>query len=79
MLKNDYAIRMGYSLWPFSKYVKYLVNQGANVMSEDDCAIKWAAENGHLEMVKYLVSQELANISAEDRFCTIDGLLKMAI
>ena len=36
--------------------VKKLIEQGANVHAGNDKAIKWAAQNGHLETVKYLKS-----------------------
>ena len=34
--------------------VKKLIEDGANVNAEDDCAIRWASENGHAEVVKLL-------------------------
>jgi hypothetical protein len=37
--------------------VKYLVSLGADIRSEDDYAVRWASKYGHLEMVRYLVSQ----------------------
>ena len=47
------------SLFKFSrigmlKVVKCLVKNGANVNAYDDYALKWASENGHTEVVKYL-------------------------
>ena len=36
------------------KIVKFFVEDGANIHARDDLAIFWAAENGHLEVVKYL-------------------------
>ena len=47
--------------------VKKLIEQGANVNTDDDLAIKWAARDGHLEIVKYLVSQG-ANVHAQDDY-----------
>ena len=36
---------------------------GANIHAADDCAVRWASGNGHLQVVKYLVSSG-ANIHA---------------
>ena len=36
---------------------KILQLQGANIHAREDCALIWAAENGHLDVVKYLVEQ----------------------
>jgi len=38
--------------------VKYLVSLGANILSNDEDAVKSASENDHHEVVKYLVKQE---------------------
>ena len=35
---------------------EYLVSVGADVRVHDDEAVRWASLNGHLEIVKYLVS-----------------------
>jgi hypothetical protein len=37
--------------------VKYLVSQGCDIAADDNYAVKWASGCGHLEVVKYLVSQ----------------------
>jgi ankyrin repeat protein len=37
--------------------VKYLVEQGADIHADDDRALIWTANNGHLEVVKYLVEK----------------------
>ena len=36
---------------------KYLVCHGANIQACNNCAVRWASRYGHLEVVKYLVSQ----------------------
>ena len=38
--------------------IKELVEQGADIHADDDLALRWAAENGHLEVVKYLEGLE---------------------
>ena len=38
------------------KVVKYLVENGANIHVYDNQAVRWASNNGHLEVVKYLES-----------------------
>jgi ankyrin repeat protein len=45
--------------------VKYLVNLGANIHAEDDYALRWSAEQGHLQIVKFLVENG-ANVGALD-------------
>jgi hypothetical protein len=35
--------------------VKSLVQLGANIQAGNNCALKWASENGHLEMANFLV------------------------
>ena len=37
-------------------FFEHLVSIGADVRTDDDFAVRWASENGHLETVKYLVS-----------------------
>lgn len=37
--------------------VKFLVENGADVQSEDNYSLRWAVIEGHLEVVKYLVSR----------------------
>jgi len=44
--------------------VKTLVEGGANIHVCNDYAVRLASENGHLEVVKYLVEQQGANIRA---------------
>ena len=34
--------------------VEYALKNGANVHAEDDCALGWASENGHADVVKLL-------------------------
>ena len=33
---------------------QYLISLGANIHVDDDCALGWSAEKGHLEVVKHL-------------------------
>ena len=47
------------------KGLKYFEEKGANIISEDDRALKWASSEGHLDIVKYLVKHE-ANVHAHD-------------
>ena len=44
--------------------IQFLVEQGADIHACDDLALRWAAMNGHLELVKYLVEQG-ANVNIE--------------
>jgi ankyrin repeat protein len=37
--------------------VRYLVEQGANIHAHNDYALRWSAQNGHLEVVHYLIDQ----------------------
>jgi len=37
--------------------VKYLVSQGADVRAQNDKAVRMASQDGHLEVVEYLISQ----------------------
>ena len=39
------------------EFVKYLVEQGADIHAEYDFALKYARKNKHLEVVKYLEEQ----------------------
>ncbi|AKI80641.1 putative ankyrin repeat protein [Acanthamoeba polyphaga mimivirus] len=43
--------------------VKYLIDLGADIKSDNNSAVIYASKNGHLEVVEYLVSQG-ANIRA---------------
>jgi FOG: Ankyrin repeat len=57
-----------------------LVEKGANIHVDDDCALCWASENGHLEVVQYLIEMG-ANIHADDdyalRWASEKGHLKV--
>ena len=35
--------------------VKLLLENGANIHSHDDAALRWTSWNGHLEVVKFLI------------------------
>jgi ankyrin repeat protein len=37
--------------------VKYLVEQGGDIHAREDYPLRWASENGHLEVVEYLKEQ----------------------
>jgi ankyrin repeat protein len=60
--------------------VRYLVSQGAAIHANDDEALRWSANNGHLEIVCYLVEQG-ANIHAQNdyalRWSAINGHLEV--
>jgi ankyrin repeat protein len=45
--------------------VKYLIDKGADINTNDNQALRWTSRCGHLELVKYLVSKG-ANIHAID-------------
>jgi ankyrin repeat protein len=47
--------------------VKYLIEQWADIHDSNDEALRFSAENGHLEVVKYLVEHG-ANIPAETNY-----------
>ena len=59
---------------------KYLVEQGANIHANDDKALRWASENGHLKVVKFLVKLG-ANINVKNnyalRWASANGHLKV--
>jgi ankyrin repeat protein len=60
--------------------VKACVEQGADIHADDDVALRWAADNGHLEIVKYLIEQG-ANIHAMGdyalRYAAYEGRLEV--
>ena len=47
--------------------VKFLVEEGVDVHTYDDCALCGAAEKGHLEVVKFLVAKG-ADVHARDNY-----------
>ena len=49
----------------YLEVVKYLVEQGANVSTNNDYSLRMASRYGHLEVVKYLVDQG-ANVHARN-------------
>ena len=46
---------------------EWIVQEGINIHVEDDCALRWASENGYLGIVKFLVKSG-ANIHAENDY-----------
>ena len=46
---------------------KYLIENGADIHAEDDFALRWSAEKGHLDVVKFLVEND-ANIHVENDY-----------
>ena len=44
-----------------------LVKKGADIHAGNNCALKWASSNGHLDLVKYLVDNN-ANIHANSSY-----------
>ena len=49
------------------KYFVSFVSQGADVKADNNYAVQFASENGHLEVVKYLVSQG-ADVKADNNY-----------
>jgi len=41
----------------YLKVVQYLLENGADLRSEDDYALRLSAENGHLEIVEFLLEK----------------------
>lgn len=37
--------------------VKYLVENGANIHADDDCALRWAVDYGHINIEQYLLDR----------------------
>jgi len=48
---------LGERRWIDLQVIRELVDQGANIHVENDYALTWAAKNGYLDIVKYLVSK----------------------
>ena len=48
--------------------IKFAVSQGARIYPGGSVAVSWAAENGHLDIVKYLVEDQKADIHYNDEF-----------
>ena len=46
---------------------KYLIEKGADVHIENDYALRYSAENGHLDVVKYLVEKG-ADVHADNDY-----------
>jgi len=36
---------------------EYLINQGADIHTKNDYAVRWASKNGHLDVVQFLISK----------------------
>jgi len=62
------------------KGIKDLVERGADLHAENDCALRWAADCGHLEVVKYLLERG-ADLHAENdwalRWAARNGYLEV--
>jgi ankyrin repeat protein len=41
-----------------SKVIKRLVKEGADIHANNNCALRWAAGSGHLDVVKFLVEND---------------------
>jgi ankyrin repeat protein len=50
--------------------VRYLIERGVDIHTENDYALRWAAKNGDLELVKFLMNFG-ANIHAENDFALL--------
>ena len=61
---NKIILGKRYNLWE-KKTFEYLVSLGANISAHNDNAVIYASKNGHLDVVKYLVSMG-ANIRNAD-------------
>ena len=48
--------------------VKFAVLGGAEIHPHGDVAVGWAAENGHLHVVRYLVDEKKADLHKDDEF-----------
>jgi|SRR3989338_961544 len=62
-------------------YVKFLIENGADVHAMNDEALRWASENGHFEVVRFLVKNG-ANVHAMNdealRWASENGHLEVA-
>lgn len=56
-------------IMPYSETAtwKYLYENGADITAQDDYAVRWAAKNGHLEIVRYLYEKG-TNIMAKNNY-----------
>jgi len=57
---NKIILGKKYNLIDVSTF-KYLLDQGADIHTDDNSAIKWAIENGHSEIIQYLISKGVDN------------------
>jgi len=48
-----------------AKKIEQLILEGADVHADNDCALRWASENGHLNLVKVLLENG-ADVHAKD-------------
>ena len=56
--------------------VKKMIKYGANVHVDDDKALRYAVENGHLEVVKYLVEECGANVHSKKNYAIRTAIKK---
>ena len=67
------------SIWTVDTF-KYFIEEGIDIHADDDWALRYAAFNGHLEVVQYLIDKG-ADIHAYDdyalRYAAINGYLEV--
>ena len=65
-IQNKYGSKSSY-LDKLEELKKANLKDFKDVTADDNYAIRWASENGHLEVVKYLV-QNGADVAADDNY-----------
>jgi len=50
-------LRLGRHYKITAKLIKRLIDEGANVHANDDCALRWTSEKGHTEIAKILLER----------------------